>query len=313
MVPRRWDDQVEQAFTARTNFGENSMKTSKKSKKTIQKKAVLQKKAEVRTNNKTNKAKIKIKKAIPKIETTKAKVKAKTKVQIKIKKAAPRAKGKSQVKTKAELTTKAKPNAQTKTGKVSAPEDKVKAPIKTKKVMSSSEVIIKINKPTKQATKEIVSQKQNSMEAVIGPVDVQPYRLEKNEEYMNKKQLDHFRTILQQWKERLMEDAEHAMHRLQDEASNHPDPIDRASKEEEFGLELHTRDRKRKFLKKIEETLVRFNNGSYGYCDDCGAEIGIHRLEVHPTATQCIDCRIVTETKEKQIGEAAVTKDSIQD
>ena len=125
---------------------------------------------------------------------------------------------------------------------------------------------------------------------------------------MNKEQLDRFRETLLQWKERLIKESNKRLH----ESSNHPDPIDCASKEGQLILELSAREHKRKLLKKIEEALVRLNNNSYGYCDNCGAEIGINRLEVHPTATQCVDCRTITEAKEKQIGEE-VTEDSIQD
>ena len=90
---------------------------------------------------------------------------------------------------------------------------------------------------------------------------------------------------------------------MQDEAANYPDPVDRASQEEEFNLELRTRDRERKLLKKIEETLARIKDNDYGYCDDCGAEIGIGRLEARPTATQCIECKTIAEIREKQIGD----------
>ena len=268
------------------------MASNKKVKKSVNKKVVLQKKA---------KAQVKIKQVAPKVSA-----RVRTKLLVKTKKAKPKA----QIKTrKVMLKTKAKTAVQIKTKKV-APKAKIKTQVKAKK---AKKAMSKSKAAANKRVEEIVPKKDTLLETILGSVGVQPYRLEKNEEYMNKKQRDHFRAILLQWKERLMEDADHAMHRLQEEASNHPDPIDRASKEEEFGLELHTRDRKRKFLKKIEETLVRFNNGSYGYCDDCGAEIGIHRLEVHPTAMQCIECRTVTETKEKQVGEAAVTKDYIQD
>ncbi|MEI8055363.1 MAG: RNA polymerase-binding protein DksA [bacterium] len=141
------------------------------------------------------------------------------------------------------------------------------------------------------------------MQAVLGPVDVQPYYFKKNEDYMNKKQLTHFRGILLQWKEELMNDVDRTMHHMKDEASNYPDPVDRASQEEEFSLELRTRDRERKLLKKIDETLMRISDQDYGYCDDCGAEIGVRRLEARPTANQCIECKTISEIREKQIGE----------
>ena len=129
-----------------------------------------------------------------------------------------------------------------------------------------------------------------------------PYHAEKNEEYMNKAQLAHFESILQQWKSQLLNEIDRTMNNLQDEATNYPDPADRASQEEEFNLELKTRDRERKLIKKIEVTLARIESGDYGYCDNCGIEIGIRRLEARPTATLCIDCKTIAEMKEKQMG-----------
>ena len=140
-------------------------------------------------------------------------------------------------------------------------------------------------------------------QTISGPVNVKPYQSGKHEEYMNKKQLEHFRDVLLQWKNQLMAEVDRTMHHMQDEVSNYPDPVDRASQEEEFSLELRARDRERKLLRKIEETLSRINDSDYGYCDDCGAEIGVRRLEARPTATQCIECKTISEIREKQIGE----------
>ena len=120
---------------------------------------------------------------------------------------------------------------------------------------------------------------------------------------MNAKQLQHFTDILRAWKQQLMDDADRTISTMKDEAANYPDPIDRASQEEEFNLELRTRDRERKLLKKIDETLERIKEKDYGFCDMCGAEIGIKRLEARPTATQCIECKTIAEIKEKQVGE----------
>ena len=127
-----------------------------------------------------------------------------------------------------------------------------------------------------------------------------PYKEKKNEEYMNPRQLVHFRTILHRWKNELMEEVDHTVHHMQDEAANFPDPSDRASQEEEFSLELRTRDRERKLIKKIESTLERIDQGEYGFCDACGIEIGIRRLEARPTASLCVDCKTLDEIKEKQ-------------
>jgi DnaK suppressor protein len=127
-----------------------------------------------------------------------------------------------------------------------------------------------------------------------------PYKEKKGEEYMNPQQLAHFRNILQTWKKELMEEVDHTVHHMQDEAANFPDPADRASQEEEFSLELRTRDRERKLIKKIESTLERIDQGEYGFCDACGIEIGIRRLEARPTASLCVDCKTLDEIKEKQ-------------
>ena len=127
-----------------------------------------------------------------------------------------------------------------------------------------------------------------------------PYKAKKGEEYMNEKQLEHFRGILQAWKDELMEEVDRTVHHMKDDAANFPDPADRASQEEEFSLELRTRDRERKLIKKIDESMNEVDTGEYGYCETCGVEIGIRRLEARPTATQCIDCKSLDEIKEKQ-------------
>ena len=129
-----------------------------------------------------------------------------------------------------------------------------------------------------------------------------PYQEKTDEEYMSDGQIAHFTTILQSWKQELMEEVDRTVNHMQDEAANFPDPADRASQEEEFSLELRTRDRERKLIKKINDTLSRIEEDDYGFCDSCGVEIGIRRLEARPTATLCIDCKTLAEIKEKQLG-----------
>jgi len=129
-----------------------------------------------------------------------------------------------------------------------------------------------------------------------------PYPLKKGEPYMNDAQRAHFRGILQGWKKELMEEVDRTVHHMQDEAANFPDPNDRATQESEFSLELRTRDRERKLIKKIDEAMANLDANEYGYCDSCGVEIGIRRLEARPTATQCIDCKQLDEIREKQMG-----------
>ncbi len=127
-----------------------------------------------------------------------------------------------------------------------------------------------------------------------------PYEEIKGEEYMNEKQLKHFETLLKNWKSQLMEEVDRTVHHMQDDAANFPDPNDRATQESEFSLELRTRDRERKLIKKIDEALDAIESGDYGYCETCGVEIGIRRLEARPTATLCIDCKTLDEIREKQ-------------
>ena len=117
---------------------------------------------------------------------------------------------------------------------------------------------------------------------------------------MSDNQREHFRAILLNWKSELMQEVDRTVTHMKDEAANFPDPADRATQEEEFSLELRTRDRERKLIKKIGSTIERINQDDYGFCDACGVDIGIKRLEARPTATLCIDCKTLDEIKEKQ-------------
>ncbi|MHB8666175.1 MAG: RNA polymerase-binding protein DksA [Burkholderiales bacterium] len=128
-----------------------------------------------------------------------------------------------------------------------------------------------------------------------------PYVPKKGEEYMNKKQLAHFRNILESLKVELSQDIDRTVHTMQDEATVFADPNDRASQESDMALELRNRDRERKLIKKIEETIAKIESQDYGYCESCGVEIGLKRLEARPTATLCIDCKTLDEVREKQL------------
>jgi DnaK suppressor protein len=130
---------------------------------------------------------------------------------------------------------------------------------------------------------------------------VQPYQEKPDEEYMGEPQINHFRLILKAWRNQLRQEVDRTVHHMQDEAANFPDPVDRAAQEEEFSLELRARDRERKLIKKIEKTLKRIEEDDFGFCDSCGIEIGIRRLEARPTADMCIDCKTMAEIKEKQL------------
>ncbi|HEX5337318.1 MAG TPA: RNA polymerase-binding protein DksA [Gallionella sp.] len=136
------------------------------------------------------------------------------------------------------------------------------------------------------------------------PVQHKPattYKPKKGEEYMNPNQLDHFRQILNGIKAELGQDIDRTVHTMQDEATVFADPNDRATQESDMSLELRNRDRERKLIKKIDEMLAKIESGEYGYCDKCGIEIGLNRLEARPTATLCIDCKTLDEIREKQI------------
>lgn len=145
------------------------------------------------------------------------------------------------------------------------------------------------------ATKDI-------LEPSLEMLGITPYKAKKGEEYMSSKMREHFTKILTLLRKQIMEEADRTVTHMKDEAINYPDPNDRASQEEEFRLELRARDRERKLLKKIEEALQLLTDKEYGYCEVCGIEIGLRRLEARPTATLCIDCKTLDEIREKQQG-----------
>ena len=140
----------------------------------------------------------------------------------------------------------------------------------------------------------------SNKDEALSSLDFKPYKEKKGEEYMNERQEAHFRAILEGWKRELMEEVDRTMDHMKDDVTNFPDPNDRASQESEFSLELRTRDRERKLINKIGKTLRKLDEHEYGYCESCGVEIGIRRLEARPTADLCIDCKTVQELKEKQ-------------
>lgn len=249
----------------------------------------------------------------PKSKATKARpspVKAKTKVKAtKAGKAVPQRKAlpKTKVKTKAV----AKPTRPSKTK--SAPRV-AKAPTPAAKKAAAKRTTVTKAVVKKIAVKKVApAVKKQAANRVPAPTSGRapstqvtalgftPYQPRKGEAYMSDKQTTHFRRVLQAWKRQLMEEVDRTVHHMQDEAANYPDPNDRASQEEEITLELRARDRERKLIKKIDEALTSLDMGEYGYCDICGVEIGIQRLEARPTATQCIDCKILEEIREKQM------------
>ncbi len=198
--------------------------------------------------------------------------------------------------------------------KVAKKKAALKKKVAKKKTTAKKKITKKKTVVKKQSAK--TTQKKNEGMAKVTKIDtkkdkvsktnkktkVAPYTEKKGEDYMGAEQTEHFREILNAWKRDLMEEVDRTVHHMQDEASNFPDPSDRASQEEEFALELRTRDRERKLIRKIDEAILSLDSGDYGYCDVCGIEIGVRRLEARPTATQCIDCKTLDEIKERQLG-----------
>jgi DnaK suppressor protein len=211
---------------------------------------------------------------------------------------------KKAVKTKAaakKKTVATKTTAKKAAVKKAAPKKAAKKKVPTKKT-ATKKAAPKKTAPSKQAASSRKSTRK-SPASQIGPVPgIAPYKEHKGEEYMNDKQVEHFRNILLAWKRDLMEEVDRTVHHMQDDAANFPDPNDRATQESEFSMELRARDRERKLIKKIDESIRHLDNDEFGYCEACGVEIGVKRLEARPTATLCIDCKILDEIREKQMG-----------
>lgn len=136
---------------------------------------------------------------------------------------------------------------------------------------------------------------------ILAIAGVAPYQEKAGEEYMGDEQVAHFTKILASWRNQLRDEVERTVNHMKDEAANFPDPVDRAAQEEEFSLELRNRDRERRLIKKIEKTLQKIDDDEFGFCDSCGVEIGVRRLEARPTADLCIDCKTLAELKERQM------------
>ena len=156
-------------------------------------------------------------------------------------------------------------------------------------------------KESKSALKKTKQRKKDSTFSSDVLHGIAPYVTKKGEEYMNENQREHFKLILKSWRYELMEEVDRTVSHMKDEAANFPDPSDRATQEEEFSLELRTRDRERKLIRKIDKTLIRIEDDDYGFCDQCGIDIGIRRLEARPTAELCVDCKTLDEIRERQI------------
>ncbi len=202
------------------------------------------------------------------------------------------------------------------TPKKAAPKKKVtakkvvvkKAPLKkaaAKKIVKTPIKPIqktKIVKPTLPITQKSTIKEEPIVDTTLDEFDFNPHEVANAEGYMDDEQLEYFRKILLSWRQQLMQEVDNTIGHLQEDVLALPDPIDRASQEEGFSLELRARDRDRKLMQKIASALDRIESGDYGYCEDCGADIGVNRLEARPTATKCIDCKTYSEIREKQAG-----------
>lgn len=243
---------------------------------------------------KATKAKSRKKTAAKKAATTRKKTAAKKKVTRKApaRKVAKKksASKKTAGKKKAAKKAPAKKKAAKKKAAAKKTASKKKAAKKTAKKAPAKKKAAKKKKRTRSRS-----------EVLSGPLHgLEPYKPRRGEEYMSSGQLEHFRQILSAWKRELMEEVDRTVHHMQDEAANFPDPSDRATQESEFGLELRTRDRERKLLRKIDAALNRIDEGTYGYCEETGEEIGLKRLEARPVATLCLEAQERRELAERQ-------------
>ena len=237
----------------------------------------------------------------PAAKNTKTKPASKARAPAKAAKTASKPKAKSApakaVAVKPKVAAPAKPITPAKPAVTVAPK-----PIKARKAKDQGIMATFVVRNPRPANTLIEGEDGEESSLLAGPRNVQPYVAKRGEQYMSREQLAHFRAILGSWKQDLMREVDRTVSHMKDEAANFPDPADRASQEEEFSLELRTRDRERKLIKKIDETLQLIEDNDYGWCDSCGVEIGIRRLEARPTANKCIDCKTLDEIKEKQLG-----------
>jgi len=278
-------------------------KKTASAKKSSRKKAVARKKptAKKSARKKVAKRKAVAKKSAAKRRASKkraarkpAKKKAASKKKVAKKKPASKKKAISKKKAAKKKVAKKKPVAKKKKVAKKKPVAKKKA---AKKAPSRKKVAVAkpaARKPPKRSTAP-------RRDLLSGPIHgIEPYVVQRGEEYMSPGQLEHFENILGSWKSELMTEVDRTVHHMQDEAANFPDPNDRATQESEFGLELRTRDRERKLLRKINSALARIEEGSYGYCDETGEEIGLKRLEARPVATMCVEAQERREMAERQ-------------
>ncbi len=237
-----------------------------------------------------------VKKPSPKATKAKKTVSAKPAV-----KAAAKPSAKPAPKAKA-APVKAAPKAPAKAAPAKAKTTTVPPPAAAKPAVPAAKPAAPAAKPAAPA-RSVAPAPIASASLLAGPRNVEPYVPKKGEEYMSKEQLEHFRKILSTWKQDLMQEVDRTMLHMKDEAANFPDPNDRATQESEFSLELRTRDRERKLIRKIDEALKRIEDGTYGYCLETGEPIGVKRLEARPVATLSVEAQERRERREKQFGD----------
>ena len=273
--------------------------SSKRKAMTSKKKAVSKKKAAVAKKKVVSKKKVTVakKKVVNKKKATVAKKKVVNKKKATVAKKKVVSKKKATVAKKKVVSKKKATVAKKKVV------SKKKATVAKKKVVSKKKATVakkKVVQRKKVSNRKTVPGKKTDSPTSFD--DFTPYKERRGEEYMNADQSDHFRSLLLVWLKDLQEEVDRTVDHMQSDASNFSDPNDRATQEEEFALELRTRDRERKLTKKIRTSLSEIESGDYGFCEVCGIEIGIRRLEARPTATLCIDCKTLDEIKEKQMG-----------
>ncbi|MCH9693745.1 MAG: RNA polymerase-binding protein DksA [Gammaproteobacteria bacterium] len=276
--------------TSRKKVAKKKVSKKAPARKKVAKKKAAKKKAPVRKKAASKKKPAAKKKVAKKKPAAKKKAASKKKTVSK-KKAVSRKKATSKKKV-------AKKTSRKKTISKKKPAAKKKS-VSKKKTVSQRRTAVKTRTPAPK--KAPVRRARKPGDALSGPIHgIAPYKPARGEEYMSDEQLEHFRDILSAWKAELMFEVDRTVHHMQDEAANFPDPNDRATQESEFGLELRTRDRERKLLRKIDSALGRIDDGSYGFCDETGEEIGLKRLEARPVATLSLEAQERRELAERQ-------------
>jgi DnaK suppressor protein len=313
--PRLFSVRQELQMPAKKTASKKRKKATTSKKKTAARKTATRKKvAKKRTvtrkkvaKKKVSKKKVAKKKAVAKKKVAKKKTVSKKKVakkKVAKKKVAKKKVAKKSVAKKRPAKKAAKKSTVRKTGskKVTVKKNAVARKATTTAKASPSKPVQKKVTPRRLAPeRKAPTGRKPRSNLLSGPIHgVEPYKPKRGEEYMSPEQLDHFRQILTAWKKELMFEVDRTVHHMQDEAANFPDPNDRATQESEFGLELRTRDRERKLLRKIDSALARIDDGSYGYCDETGEEIGLKRLEARPVATLCLEAQERRELAERQ-------------